>query len=273
MRLEISLQPLKPLDLPIHYNAHLRGFVYDYFEPTVAAELHEHGYSIRGRNYKLFTFSRIRGKYHIYNSEEKKQKRIVFKNRFSVQFSSVDAEDINLENKSKNPKADALLGFAKQLLDSREPVTINDTKCDVISVNIMRTPTIDISQPVRIHMLSPITVHSTYSFTDGKKATHFYHPFEELWAQKLKNNLLNKAEALGWQRDRLDIKPDFIKPLNVTPNRQTTIIDMGITVKAWYGDYEISLPESLFWLAYKAGLGARNSAGFGMFEVISKTIS
>ena len=273
MRLEISLKPLKPLDLPIHYNAHLRGFIYSYLEPTIAAELHKHGYSIRGRNYKLFTFSRIQGKSQTYNSEDKKQKRIVFKNRISIQFSSIDTEDINLEHKSQKPNSDALLGFAKRLLDSREPVIINDINCEVISVNIMRTPTIDITQPVRIHMLSPITVHSTYSFTDGKKATHFYHPFEELWAQKLKNNLLNKAEALGWQRDKLNIEPDFIKPFNVTPNRQTTIIDMGFTIKAWYGDYEILLPESLFWLAYKVGLGARNSAGFGMFDVISKSIS
>jgi len=272
MRLEIRLQPLKPLDLPFHYNAHLRGFIYDYFEPAIAAKLHEHGYSIRGRNYKLFTFSRISGKNSVYNSEEKKQKRIRFEGRINIQFSSIDAEDIAQEKDAQKSKADALLGFARRLLDSREPVIINDIDCEVVSVNIMRTPVIDSSGPIRINMLSPITVHRTYSFTDGQKATHFYHPFEELWATKLKNNLLNKAEAIGWQRDKLDIDPDFIKPYNVTKNRQTTIIDMGFIIKAWYGEYELNLPESLFWLAYKVGLGARNSAGFGMFDIVSSKI-
>ncbi|HEX30478.1 TPA: CRISPR-associated endoribonuclease Cas6, partial [Candidatus Poribacteria bacterium] len=39
-------------------------------------------------------------------------------------------------------------------------------------------------------------------------------------------------------------------------------------IKGWTGVYELDLPEPFFHLAYDAGLGAKNSQGFGMVEII-----
>jgi CRISPR-associated endoribonuclease Cas6 len=32
--------------------------------------------------------------------------------------------------------------------------------------------------------------------------------------------------------------------------------------------YEVNLPEPYFWLAYDAGFGSKNAAGFGMVAVV-----
>lgn len=39
-------------------------------------------------------------------------------------------------------------------------------------------------------------------------------------------------------------------------------------IKGWTGIYELDLPEPFFYLAYDAGLGSKNSQGFGMLKVV-----
>lgn len=266
MRLEINLKPLKVLDLPIHYNTHLRGFVYKHLEPKVSDRLHQTGFVSNNKNYKMFTFSRINGKFKTYHCKNKRQKRISFDDTINIGFSSIDLEDIVTSKQKAN--ADTLLSFAERLLSSNELVQINNIDCDVDSVNIKKTPLVDTSLPIKIKMLSPITLHKTFSYTDSSKGTHYYHPFDELWESKLISNLLNKANALGWE-----VPPEKTKTMRIVPkrvNRDNKVIvnDKGFWIEAWFGEFELVLPEDLFWLAYKAGLGARNSAGFGMFEVL-----
>jgi len=42
----------------------------------------------------------------------------------------------------------------------------------------------------------------------------------------------------------------------------------GFIIKGWMGIYELHLPETYLSMALDAGLGAKNSQGFGMVEVI-----
>ena len=44
----------------------------------------------------------------------------------------------------------------------------------------------------------------------------------------------------------------------------------GTVIKGWMGTFEVRLPEPYFTLAYEAGLGAKNSQGFGMIQVVRK---
>ena len=58
---------------------------------------------------------------------------------------------------------------------------------------------------------------------------------------------------------------------DLTPLFDLKIMKYGDTViKAWSGVYELDLPEPFFLLAYDAGLGSKNSQGFGMVEVVKK---
>lgn len=61
MRLSITLNPLRPLRLPVHYNSQLQGFIYKHIEPLLCQHLHNVGYEVtpNGRRFKLFTYSKL----------------------------------------------------------------------------------------------------------------------------------------------------------------------------------------------------------------------
>ena len=267
MRLEIILQPDKPLDLPIHYGSHLRGFVYSYLEPKVSEYLHDHGYqqSTNSSSYKMFSYSRLSGHYSTYHHQSKKQKRIVFDDKISFMVSAIDAEDIQPDTAA--PQLDTLLGFAQNLLSTQNPVELNGVFCQVIGVTIVNSPIIKADEAIKIRMISPITIHRTFKYCDDSKGTYYYYPFEQAWQEKIFNNLENKAKALHWQNPKIP-EDSYIKPICVNRADKKIINDLGFWIEGWLGEYEILLPENFFWLAYKAGFGSRNSGGFGLFEVI-----
>jgi CRISPR-associated endoribonuclease Cas6 len=61
----------------------------------------------------------------------------------------------------------------------------------------------------------------------------------------------------------------YIKPLRVNKRNEVIAIFKGTVIKGWTGIYELQLPEPYFSLAYDAGLGSKNSQGFGMVEVVN----
>ena len=265
MRLQIILKPDKPLDLPIHYGTHLRGFFYNYLEPNISQYLHEHGYSVANKRYKMFCYSRLKGAYDIYHSKTHKQKRIVFKDEISFLISAIDADDI--QEKQGLSRVDALFGFAQNLLGTNKAVELNDTACQVVGVTIVNTPRIAANKAVKIKMISPVSVHKTFKYSDNTKGSYFYYPFEAAWQEKIFANLENKAKALNWEDSKIPSE-SYIKPSFVLRTDKKIINDLGFWIEAWMGEYEVYLPENFLWLAYKAGLGVRNSAGLGMFEII-----
>ncbi len=72
MRLLIELNSEKDLVIPIHYNYYIQGLLYKSISPKLAQILHDHGFPIEKRRFKLFTFSRILGEYRIGNGDKKK---------------------------------------------------------------------------------------------------------------------------------------------------------------------------------------------------------
>lgn len=264
MRLEIKLKTLQPLDLPAHYNSQVQNFIYTYIEPEISNYLHEQGFTSSGKKFKLFTFSRLRGVFKRYKSKEKKQWRIVFTDTITFDIASIDKQEIMQDHAPH--QADGLLSLANFLLTTQDHVCIHYTPCDVLSVNIKKAPRINPNEPVTFEMLSPVTTHSTFHYTDGQKGTYYYMPFEKDWEEMLLNNLKAKAKAIGWDVEKQDFKGSYIKPINVTKKEKVVANIEGFWVEAWMGEFEMLLPEDYMWLAYKTGLGNRNSMGFGMIE-------
>lgn len=266
MRLEITLKPLRPLNLPAHYNSQVQNFIYNYIEPQISHFLHEQGFTASGKRFKLFTFSRLRGVFKRYKCKEKKQWRICYKDTLTFDISSIDGQDI--VQKYSPDQTDGLLSLANHLLTTKDHVCIHYTPCDILSVNIKKTPRIIPDEPVVIEMLSPVTMHSTFHYTDGAKSTYYYLPFEKDWEELLLKNLKAKAKSIGWDVDQQDFTGSYIKPIHVTKKEKVVANIEGFWVEGWMGKYEIFLPEQYILLAYKTGLGDRNSMGFGMFELI-----
>lgn len=75
MRIELNLE-FDELNLPIHYNHILQAVILKWInDENYARFIHDKGYEFNNRRYKLYTFSRLEGKFNI----DKKNKRIIYK--------------------------------------------------------------------------------------------------------------------------------------------------------------------------------------------------
>jgi CRISPR-associated endoribonuclease Cas6 len=196
----------------------------------------------------LFAFSRLFGKRNTNKGQ------IEFEGPVHFYLSSVDAE---------------ILGSLAEHLLKNPSVRLGKAECLVQEVGVEPVPEIDVTNPVRVKTLSPITAYSTLTMPDGGKKTYYYAPQEREWNEALISNLGRKAKALGWAADvDEDLKETWIRPYRVKSADQKILIFKGTVIKGWTGLYEAKLPEPYFRLAYDAGFGAKNAQGLGMVEVV-----
>lgn len=253
MRIAITLEASGGLELPIHYSPTLQGFIYHQLEHTLAEWLHEHAYPLDKRRYKMFTFSRLtpadQRRYQIQNGT------IYFPGPASFSLASVNHE--------------VLRSLAETLLKTPK-LQLGNNHCTLRGVEVLKKPTPDFTKPIRVRALSPITVYQTLTHPSGSKKTYYYSPHEREWHQLLRDNLVRKAKALEWQDNAQEaLEHARVTPRNVTSKHQKILKYKGNVIKGWVGHYDITgVPEAYFELLYDAGLGSKNSQGFGMVEVV-----
>jgi CRISPR-associated endoribonuclease Cas6 len=253
LRLTITLEPPAPLDLPVHYTHLLQGLIYRQIDAALAAWLHEEAYRTPNRRFKLFTFSRLEPagttRYRVH------QGRIHFDGPVRFTLASINT--------------DLLCSLAEQLLKAPD-VPLGPHTCTVRGVEVLKPPSFDPTRPIRVRALSPITTHSTLLHPSGSKKTYYYSPFENDWHQQLRQNLVHKAQALGWNDDpQAALAHAAFRPVHVKPNDQKIITYKNTVIKGWLGTYDIAgVSQAYFELLYDAGLGDRNAQGFGMVEVV-----
>ncbi len=249
MQIDITLIPDDKLLLPLPYNQVVQGFIYNHLEDVLSSWLHDEAYEFNQRRYKLFVFGRLVGKYTI------SEKRIEFQGPISLSVRSVNKEVIS--------------SFAEELIDKKR-VILGRTWCTVSNISITPDPNIDLSKPVQIRAISPITVYSTLRAFDGRKKTYYYFPMETDWERQILENLVRKSQAVdGIEYNGI---PDGarIKPKRVDNSHMKIIKYKSTIIKGWMGTYETFLPQDLFFIGYNGGFGAKNSQGFGMVEIINK---
>ena len=69
MRLTLELNAEGKLHLPLHYNYYIQSFLYAHISPELAKFLHDEGFVLEKRTFKMFTFSRVQRKYKIVKDE------------------------------------------------------------------------------------------------------------------------------------------------------------------------------------------------------------
>jgi CRISPR-associated endoribonuclease Cas6 len=236
------------LRVPIQYNHLLQGLIYANLDRALSEWLHEKGHAYGARRFKLFTFSRLFGKREMRNG------RVRFDGPAHFYLSAVDSE--------------VLGSFAEHLL-TKPAVRLGSAECRVAEVGVEPEPRIDPAKPVLVKAISPITAYSTLQAPNGRKKTYYYAPQEKEWSEALVANIARKAKALEWAADvDEDLKGAYMKPYKVKSGDQKILDFKGTVIKGWTGLYEVKLPEPYFRLAYDAGLGSKNAAGFGMVGVI-----
>ena len=239
MRLIIRHQtPKDGLTLPINYHHILQAIIYDHLRVTDYERLHDKAYSYGKRQYRMFTFSEIFGKYRI------REKKITFQGLMSYKISSPDEEMISV-------LCDAF---------QNRGVSYGDVQINEIEV-ISDTTRIEANE-ADIRMISPICIYSTKKNT-GEKI--YYEPGDGEFEKQLVNNFARKYKAF-YGKDPMELP--VIEPRIVLPRDRKVTKYQGTMLTAWMGQYRLKGEKDLlnFWM--DAGIGGKNAQGFGMFDLV-----
>lgn len=243
MRVKLNFYSHAPILLSTSYNRALQGMIYNLLDYEYKEFLHDKGYLFDNRRFKLFTFSKLLGEY------TRKGSYITFKEHISLIISS--------------PIKEFIENLCNSLLH-KEEIQIEINKVHVESIEFLREPVI--TNNVVIYTLSPIVVYSTLFTKDNRKKTYYYSPYEEEFSELIAKNLIKKFILLN---NVCMIKTDQLIQLEPLRVREHILSFKGTIIKGWSGRFKIYGSKELILTGYRCGLGAKNSAGFGMIEVVN----
>ncbi|HHV61469.1 MAG TPA: CRISPR-associated endoribonuclease Cas6 [Firmicutes bacterium] len=244
MRIVIHLGgPDAPLIVPIAYSYFIQSALYSLLDGYLARWIHDEGLAVHKRKIKPLCFSRLLGQY-IINHE---RNQITFTRGAALVITS--------------PLQDICQSLATGLLRRGEMV---------IGEHVFPISKLEAQEPkaagtsILVKTISPVTVYATLFRLSGAKYTAYFSPGDPDFLSLCRQNLMHKAQALGWE----DVEePDLSIRFIGTP-RIDLVKYKNIIVKAHSGRAWISGPMQYLQLALDAGLGAKNSAGFGCLELL-----
>ena len=250
MRIKITCDTGEGICLPINYNYFLASAIYGFLresDPEYADFLHQDGYELENRRFKLFTFSQLMAK-----RREIRGDQIHFRSPLTWCVSS--SQEPFLEN-----FAAALMGVGI--------LQIEGHRLQVQDVEVLRQPRFGPQMTFRC--LSPITM-STVRERDGKLAKHYCLPDDPQFSELVRQNLIRKYEAMHRH-------PPAEKSFAMTfdqayidkkEGRVTRLIDYkGVKIRGVVSPFHVIGAPELIRIGYECGFGDKNSAGFGMAEV------
>ena len=179
MRIKITCDIGKGVELPINYNYFLTGIIYQFLkesDPEYADFLHQAGYELENRRFKLFTFSQLMAK-----RREIRDDKIYFRSALTWYVSS--SQEQFLQN------------FAAALMGAGI-LQIERQKLQVQNVEVLRQPHFE--RQMTFRCLSPITM-STMRERADKLVTHYCLPDDPKFSELVQQNLIRKYEAVHQQ--------------------------------------------------------------------------
>ncbi|HGJ64159.1 TPA: CRISPR-associated endoribonuclease Cas6 [bacterium] len=250
MRIKITIDVGKGISIPINYNYFLASVIYRFLDlsnPEYAYFLHEDGYGLGDKKFKLFTFSQLMA-----------QKREIRGNY--IQFKSPLTWFVS------SPQEEFLGGFAASLLDQRV-ILINDIPLQVKDVDIPKIP--HFQERMYFRCLSPITMSTKREFR-GEIATHYLLPDESDFSELIRQNLIRKYETIYGRKPRddsfrMEFDADYISKQQGRVTRLVRYKD--IDIRGVLCPFRAFGSPELMFIGYECGFGDKNSAGFGMVEV------
>lgn len=246
MQLSIFFSAPEPVAIPVQYGHLLQGLIYRQMDnPVLRSYLHEHGFTLEKRRFKLFTFSRLMGQAVTYDSTSK---RLVFIPPLRLVICSPIS--FILQELGTGFLRQARVRLGDVFLEVKEMATIAPKAT---------------GQTIRVRMLSPLVVYSTLP-GDGRKYTYYYSPFEPRFTELVARNLAKK-HILVYGR-QASTNGFAIRPVRVGDRDLKVTYYKDTVIKGWMGEYELSGDPGLLQLALDAGLGAKNSQGYGCCSLV-----
>lgn len=240
MRLIIELNVKEALHLPIHYNHLVQALIYNTLESKFATFLHDNGFEGGGRTFKLFTFSRLIGKFQV------NEGRI----RFDPPVKLVVASPVEQ--------------FCQSLLNgllTKTEAQLGEALVKVESVKVEK-PVVT-GESIKLKILSPVVAYSTLFRGDGSKYTCYYQPGDAEFTRIVAENLRKKHQAIFNGE-----APDGEVKIKLLGQPKLHVLEYkGNVIKGYSGTLAVSGPRELLQVAVNAGLGSKNSMGFGCVEM------
>lgn len=247
MRLRITLRAEKDVLLPWNYQHYLHGFLYAAItgeNPEIGSFLHEQGFSCDRHRYKLFVFSRL-----FPRKVQRTPQGLLASSPILWWVSSplspfVEALAIALLKSGRILLGNHLLWVEKVEAEA-PPVFHGQVLCETLSPLVIST---GVKRGEKLHKV-------------------FLSPEDPRFFALMKVNLLRKARAFG-------ILESSEGDISFTPAgtwRSKLITVQGTNVRGYEGKFFAEGDEKLLDFAYDAGLGERNSQGFGMFRVLGNS--
>lgn len=232
--------------LPIQHNHYIQAVLYRLLDPVYASFLHEQGYTYKKRQFRLFSFSRLMGKYEI------------FPERGNIAFYG----PIKLVVLS--PLKPLCTDIVNSLIVGGK-FRIGKQLFDVLEVKVEQ-PTVN-SREVRVRTLSPIVCYRTFELDDRKKFTRYFEPSEGEFNRLVSANLYKKLKA--WAPEQIIEEGNFdfsIEPLSNIKKR--LIMYKNYVIKGYSGHYLLQGDPENINFALNVGVGSKGAQGFGAIEVV-----
>lgn len=247
MRLKIELIQNKCEGLDMNYNYYLSSLCYYFIEKSnkdFACKLHNEGFESGNKVFKLFTFSNlICSKYEIDGSY------ITFKDVVYWYVSS--------------PIEEFILYFAQSLLDEGV-VKVGNVEFNVLDVELMKSPSF--KGRMKFKAVAPIVVN-TGNIEDGEFKQYYLSVEDEKFKENIKNNLIRKYYAIHkCLPDNLNFSMTILNADKCSRGKRIKIKNSFI--KGYMPLFQVEGSEELIKVGYEAGVGSKNSQGFGLVEIV-----
>ena len=250
MRIQILADVGDGLTIPINYNHWLSATIYHFLaraDGEYAAFLHNDGYIVEKKHFKLFTFSQLMAR----------QRRI---DNQHIHFGSTLLWYVS------SPVERFLSHFANTLLTEGR-LFVGPHRLQIQDVRVPRVP--HFTPEMHFRCLSPI-VMSTSREQNGKLQCHYCLPDEAALPELIRMNLIRKHVAFYGKPPHNDsltfhFDADY---LHRKHGRVTRLVNYkGIKIRGILCPLSVVGSPALIRVGYECGFGDKNSAGFGMVEV------
>lgn len=240
MQLTVQHKVPGTLELPINYHHILQAIVFSGISANeeYGSFFHDVGFLQKNRSFKMFTFSELNGKYEI------KDKKIIFYDKVSFEIRSPDVRFIRILQE----------GFQKN------GITYGNNRISEVRP-FLTDRTIE-EEEIWIKMITPICVYSTDPVS---KKTYFYEPDNPYFPRQVEENFMRKYQAYYGVDPASGIS---LQPEEVFYGDKCVTKYKNFYISGWRGTYRLSGERKYLDFLYQAGLGSKNSQGFGMFRLI-----
>lgn len=240
--------------IPLNYNYAVSALIYKTIaesSPEFAKKLHEKGFVVGEKTFKLFTFSRIETKDAFVDFKSKR----IFLNNPYIKLQVSSPIDEFLKNFVFGTFTQQIFRIDKSdfVLDSAE--TIEET---------------EITEEMSFRALSPVTE----SIRNDKNEAVYLLP-KDAWSEIITRNLQRKYEAL-YGKTLPDAKvewkwnEEYFADERKQKKAEKLIDIKGIKVRGWLAPFSVKGDRELIKLGYETGFGNKNSQGFGMVEILEQ---